>query len=149
VRSCGGLDTTLGRASWASGPTSRVAKIRGRRQEECEDIALPLADAGVMTPNVRAFWDAQPFDLQLEPGEGNCYLCFLKGARLRLHLMQRRPELVPWYLAQQEQTGWQWINPQGGRPSYGQLAESARAQVLLPMLDVEEEQAEVDCTCTD
>ena len=66
----------------------RVAKIRNRKstsESKWATMAMPLADAGVGVQDVTDFWAAQPFDLMLptingRTLEGNCDLCFLKGA---------------------------------------------------------------------
>lgn len=66
----------------------RVAKIRNRKstsESKWATMVMPLADAGVGVQDVTDFWDAQPFDLMLptingRTLEGNCDLCFLKGA---------------------------------------------------------------------
>ena len=57
--------------------------------------APPLAEASVTVRDVSAFWQAQPFDLELltvngRTLEGNCDLCFLKprGQRLALQIVQ-------------------------------------------------------------
>ena len=48
-------------------------------------MCMPLAEASVTVRDVSAFWQAQPFDLELltvngRTLEGNCDLCFLKPA---------------------------------------------------------------------
>lgn len=66
----------------------RVAKIRHRKttsESKHATMVMPLADAGVGVQDVTDFWKAQPFDLMLptingRTLEGNCDLCFLKGA---------------------------------------------------------------------
>ncbi|WP_110951299.1 phosphoadenosine phosphosulfate reductase domain-containing protein [Pseudomonas bohemica] len=66
----------------------RVAKIRQRKttsESKHATMVMPLADAGVGVQDVTEFWAAQPFDLMLptingRTLEGNCDLCFLKGA---------------------------------------------------------------------
>ena len=66
----------------------RVVKIRNRKstsESKWAAMAMPLADAGVGVQDVTDFWDAQHFDLLLptingRTLEGNCDLCFLKGA---------------------------------------------------------------------
>ncbi|SEU10246.1 Phosphoadenosine phosphosulfate reductase family protein [Pseudomonas graminis] len=67
----------------------RVAKIRHRKttsESKHATMVMPLADAGVGVRDVTDFWKAQPFDLMLptingRTLEGNCDLCFLKGAK--------------------------------------------------------------------
>src|SRR3546814_5452309 len=78
----------------------RVSKIRARgrsTESSHETMCMPLADAGVTVRDVSAFWQAQPFDLDLltvngRTLEGNCDLCFLKPRGQRLALIKARPE---------------------------------------------------------
>jgi 3'-phosphoadenosine 5'-phosphosulfate sulfotransferase (PAPS reductase)/FAD synthetase len=78
----------------------RVVRLR-EREDKFSDVALPLADAGVTLADVTAFWQAQAFDLQLQPGEGNCDLCFLKGFGLRQQIARDHPELAVWWIEQE------------------------------------------------
>ena len=67
----------------------RVVKIRHRKstsESKWATMVMPLADAGVGVQDVTDFWASQPFDLMLptingRTLEGNCDLCFLKGAK--------------------------------------------------------------------
>lgn len=67
----------------------RVVKIRHRKstsESKWATMVMPLADAGVGVQDVTDFWAGQPFDLVLptingRTLEGNCDLCFLKGAK--------------------------------------------------------------------
>lgn len=67
----------------------RVAKIRTRKstsESKWASMVMPLADAGIGVQDVTDFWANQPFDLMLttingRTLEGNCDLCFLKGAK--------------------------------------------------------------------
>lgn len=67
----------------------RVVKIRHRKstsESKWATMVMPLADAGVGVQDVSDFWAGQPFDLMLptingRTLEGNCDLCFLKGAK--------------------------------------------------------------------
>ncbi|WP_260851584.1 hypothetical protein [Denitromonas ohlonensis] len=64
---------------------------------------MPLAEAGVTVRDVAAFWQAQPFDLELltvngRTLEGNCDLCFLKPRGQRLTLINARPEAAVWWI---------------------------------------------------
>lgn len=122
----------------------RVAKIRGRKPMSFEDVYLPLADAGVTESDVLKFWAAQPFDLQLEPWEGNCDLCFLKAQNKRVRIMQDRPDLAQWWIDREAETGRTFRA--APRPSYSQLLQRAS----LPMLfDPDEEEDLADCVCGD
>lgn len=67
----------------------RVVKIRHRKstsESKWATMVMPLADAGVGVQDVTDFWAGQLFDLMLptingRTLEGNCDLCFLKGAK--------------------------------------------------------------------
>ena len=61
-------------------------------------VATPLANAGVMLADVRAFWKAQPFDLRLAgPWEGNCDGCFLKSRAAIMRMQRDHPERMKWW----------------------------------------------------
>ncbi len=48
---------------------------RGQKHKDAPRVFMPLYRAGVTKQDVNAFWAKQPFDLQLQPHEGNCTLC--------------------------------------------------------------------------
>ncbi|EPO4283157.1 Nin-like protein [Pseudomonas aeruginosa] len=117
----------------------RVSKIRARghsTESLHETMRMPLADAGLTVRDVAAFWEGQPFDLELltvngRTLEGNCDLCFLKPQRQRLALIKARPEAANWWIRMES------LNlaskPSGARfradgPSYAQLARFAESQ---------------------
>jgi hypothetical protein len=73
----------------------RVAKI-------ADHSRLPLARAGVTIADIAAFWDAQPFRLELPTPNGktlagNCDLCFLKGTNQVRTLIAEKPERAIWW----------------------------------------------------
>lgn len=79
----------------------------------------PLDLAGIVTPDVREFWDAQPFKLGLLPRQGNCTACFLKDeGDLSRVLAEPETDAAWWFAMQRKYPGF------GGRakPSYEQLA---------------------------
>lgn len=88
----------------------------------------PLADAGVTNRDVRAFWAAQDFDLQLLPFEGNCDACFLKARPKLWEIERTRPGTLDWW-AEAEALG---ANPAGQRfrseYSYAELIRDVRRQ---------------------
>ena len=77
----------------------RVTKIRARgtsTETRKESMRMPLADAQVGWRDVDAFWDAQPFRLNLpringRTLAGNCVLCFLKPRKQIQSLMLNDP----------------------------------------------------------
>lgn len=82
----------------------RVARMRAQVGNRWTN-SMPLAVANVSETDVLAFWKAQPFDLRLRSYEGNCDLCFLKGAGKRRRIMREQPELAAWWIHQEERTG--------------------------------------------
>ncbi len=118
----------------------RVGKMRESAEKRSErwDIALPLADAGVTLADVNHFWGLQPFDLQLQPHEGNCDLCFLKGLGKRRQIIRDRPDLAAWWIEQEQRTGGTFRND---TPSYAAIAAQ---QDLFADTD-----ALIECYCTD
>jgi hypothetical protein len=76
----------------------RIFKMLERNERDRRRCVAPLTKAKITEPHVLAHWRAQPFDLGLEPGEGNCDLCFLKGRGLRKELIRRRPTSAEWWV---------------------------------------------------
>lgn len=75
----------------------RVMKMYERNDRDGRRCVAPLSKAKITRLDVMAFWSAQPFDLDLRPGEGNCDLCFLKGRGLRKALIRERPGSDAWW----------------------------------------------------
>lgn len=116
----------------------RLLKMYERNDILKRQCIAPLDKAKVTLREVSDFWRGQPFDLNLEPGEGNCDLCFLKGRGIRKELIRRRPE------------GWRWWSEQelsvkgffDKRDSYAQLAAEVSQQPnIFPL----EEEHDVEC----
>lgn len=102
---------------------------------------MPLDKARVTKRDVMAFWDAQPFDLQLRPHEGNCDLCFLKSEGKLRAIIRDNPGVEDWWIAQ-EAGGNRF---ERGR-SFAEIARSTHAQPLLPLGD-DEHDAECGLWC--
>lgn len=62
---------------------------------------FPLIERGISEADVMEFWRGQPFDLHLQPHEGNCDLCFLKAKHKRLKLMRDNPSMADWWIEQE------------------------------------------------
>lgn len=136
----------------------RVSKIRARgtsTETKDETMCMPLADAGVSVQDVGAFWNAQPFNLELltvngRTLEGNCDLCFLKPPAQRLALIAAKPERATWWIRMESLALALADKPQGARfckdgSSYAQLAQFAADQ--RDMFDPNEEA--IACFCGD
>jgi 3'-phosphoadenosine 5'-phosphosulfate sulfotransferase (PAPS reductase)/FAD synthetase len=118
----------------------RVAKMREAAEKRSErwDIALPLAEAGITLADVDAFWKRQTFDLNLQPHEGNCDLCFLKSLGKRRQIMRDRPDLGTWWIEQEQRIGGTFRND---NPNYAMIA-------AQPDLFTDTD-ALIECYCTD
>ena len=127
-----------------------------RRAAKIPDKArIPLWAAGVSVGDVGAFWDAQPFQLELPSHNGrttagNCSLCFLKPAAQIASLIAEKPARATWWIKAESLALALASKPSGAvfrsdRPSYASMAAFAREQV--DMFDRDEEGAA--CFCGD
>lgn len=75
----------------------RAKRLRERDRNVARSIATPLIDAGVRKADVLGFWKAQPFDLQLPRGYGNCDHCPFVGTKNRIARARFDPAgVLPW-----------------------------------------------------
>lgn len=88
---------------------------------------MPLDKAGVKKPDVLAFWKQQPFDLGLLDYQGNCDLCFKKGAGKLRWLIREEPQRAAWWIEQERKTEGAFSL----RHSYAQLAKEVSDQGFL------------------
>ena len=119
--------------------------LRIREQKEQENIA-PMYEAGHTLNDVLLFWSLSDFDLELRSNNGvtdlgNCDLCFLKGPRKKLSIIQQKPHLAEWWI-KQEENGKLF---RADQPSYSEMLEYSKAQgELFPEIP------DVQCIgCTD
>jgi len=95
---------------------------------------MPLHSAGVTRDDVMEFWAEQDFDLGLQPYEGNCDLCFMKGSRILQRIIRDDPSRAQWWI-EQESGGNRF---ERGR-SYEVMASDVERQPLLRLLDPDQE----------
>lgn len=124
----------------------RVARARASGENADRVMRFPMHDAGVTQADVLAFWDAQPFNLRLEPHESNCDLCFLKGNAIRLSILRAKPERADWWIAQEELRGHRFTK--AGRKTYAELKAKAAATPALPE-PAGEDDVSLPCGCHD
>lgn len=137
----------------------RIAKIRSRgstSESKHATMVMPLADAGVGVQQVTGFWDAQSFDLMLptvngKTLEGNCDLCFLKGANQVYSIIASDRRKAEWW-ARMERTAVQSATATAtgalfrfDRPSYQQMMDYSELQLDL-FVDADEG---IECYCGD
>lgn len=71
--------------------------------------AMPLSKAKVTKANVRAFWSARNFDLQLRDYEGNCDLCMLKARGKLCTIIRENAGIADWWMEQERKTGGRFV----------------------------------------
>lgn len=121
----------------------RVSRMRASEGKERWDVAMPLADAGVTNRDVVAFWQAQPFDLRLQPWEGNCDLCFLKSTSKRERIIEDHPQLAGWWIEQEARAG---LPFRRDAPGYAAIAANVRDQLrMFP----DTADGVIDCMCNE
>jgi hypothetical protein len=113
---------------------SRLAKMRARQDVE---FVMPLAEAGVTSAEVVAFWKIMPFDLELptidgETVGGNCDLCYLKGMQKIIGLIREKPESADWWIEQETRSGKMF---RIDRPNYAALKVIAQRPGLFDLPD--------------
>lgn len=119
------------------------AEKRGRK------CAWPLSRARVTKAAVMAFWREQPFDLGLEPWEGNCDLCFLKGRGIKKRIIRDDSVRASWWSDNESKhKGKQergWFDKRDSIA--GLLAEVARQPTLFDPVDDLEHDVECGLHC--
>lgn len=103
----------------------RIPKMRARGMQ------LPLVDEQVVKQNVRDFWKAQPFDLELPERDGltnlgNCDLCFLKDFDVLMSNVKEKPSRAVWWAKQEKLRGATFHK---SRPTYQQMQDFAAQQL--------------------
>ena len=104
----------------------RVAKMRLNK-----DVKLtPLATNGITEAIVWDFWNKHSFDLELPKfsGASNCDLCFLKGAKILIGLVQQKPERAIWWANMEKQIGGRFSKD---KPTYKQMLQFTKDQTSL------------------
>jgi 3'-phosphoadenosine 5'-phosphosulfate sulfotransferase (PAPS reductase)/FAD synthetase len=114
----------------------RLLKMYERNDTSARRCIAPLDKAKITVADIAAFWRKQPFDVALNPGEGNCDLCFLKGRGLRKELIRRRPNSWRWWSEQELSVGGFFDR----RAMYASLASESRHDLFS--LD---EEHDVEC----
>lgn len=120
----------------------RVVKIRHRKstsESKHATMIMPLADARVGVKDVTDFWQAQPFDLMLptlngRSLEGNCDLCFLKGAKQVYSIIASDRSKADWWARMESSvvSGGKFTGDgarfRSDRPSYQQMLDYSDTQ---------------------
>jgi hypothetical protein len=132
----------------------RAVKIHGKIDaKNGVENYCPLWLDKVTKEQVGQFWQEQDFDLQLANHNGttefgNCDLCFLKGKKIKVNLLQQRPDLADWWIQQEVIASDLSKSDQAlfsSRHSYQDLLDIA----LDKNAQVEDDYASLPCICSD
>ena len=137
----------------------RVVKIRHRKstsESKWATMVMPLADAGVGVQDVTDFWSGQPFDLMLptingRTLEGNCDLCFLKGAKQVYSIIASDRPKAEWWARMESSVVSGGKSTGNGdrfrsdRPSYQQMLNYSDTQFDM----FAEHDESIECFCGD
>lgn len=115
----------------------RYAKTNSVAKFEVFDVEHPLVRWKITKPQVLAYWQKMPFDLQLKEHEGNCDVCFLKGKKKHQTIARETPQKFDWWIAQEQKVSGNFIK----RYSYSQLRDWVQKQPEFNFSD------EVQCFC--
>jgi len=141
------------------GETMSIVGIRADEPRRAAKIAdksrIPLWAAGITIQDVEAFWNAQPFNLELTSVngrtlDGNCDYCFNKPPAQRLALARTGLYPIGWWVRMEDGSVITKATGKGARftkdgPSYAEIERFAREQ--REMFDYDEEA--VPCFCGD
>lgn len=123
---------------------TRVVRQRKPSRERWT-VAMPLAETGITKADVLAFWDRQPFDLELAgPWEGNCDGCFLKSRASIMRIFRDHPERMDWWARMESiPRGTAGVNRtfRADRESYAALADLVLRTPRLPFDETMHEMA--------
>ena len=140
------------RDTWGCGPSGYECRL-GLRADEVERVAsafktksheagrpvFPLDTAGIEKADVKAFWDKQPFRLQLRAHEGNCGGCYMKRPHALVDLIRRQFFDLEWWKGWEAKTGQKFRTTR----NYRGIETMARTQLeLIPPDDFDNA---VDC----
>lgn len=133
-----------------------------RRAAKIEDkTRIPLFMAGVTKQTVIDFWKNQLFDLKLPNIDGitalgNCDLCFLKGKRQVMSLIEEKPDRAIWWAKMEKIV--QNLHPnydstgavfRFDRNSYAEMAANAIRETNLPLAIDGDDDETIVCFCGD
>tara|TARA_R110000764_G_scaffold57796_1_gene125778 strand:- start:7 stop:795 length:789 start_codon:yes stop_codon:yes gene_type:complete len=120
----------------------RVSRIRGKD----DGSVLPLATSKVTKKDINDFWITNKFDLNLPSANtntlSNCDLCFLKGTKIKLSIVEHYPDLANWWVNQEKKVGAVFNKDS---PSYARMQVIASDQGQL--FDFDDES--ISCFCGD
>lgn len=124
---------------------TRVARSLGRNAlgKERWQTVCPLDAAKITNRDVRAFWAAQDFDLQILPFEGNCDGCFLKARPKLFEVERTAPGTLQWWADQETAKGSTFRSEYG----YAEVIDAVRRQPDMFAGGLFDDDPEMDVEC--
>jgi len=71
--------------------------------DKYESPRFPLITHGITKEDVNAWWEQQPFRLEIPNYLGNCDLCFLKAKWKRMAAVRNNPKVADWWIAKEKE----------------------------------------------
>lgn len=158
MRTLARLMKSLGHRHWQSmiglrydeGLRVLRALDRNATKKDPWEVIMPLSKARVTKRDVLDFWSRQPFDLQLQPHEGNCDMCFLKARSKLMRLIRDNPGMAAWWIERERGTpakthsGARFVTEYG----YADLERLVAASPELTGLFDDDEEYDAECGLT-
>lgn len=126
----------------------RILKGLEKADRFGRSVSYPLAKAKATKTDVMAFWRDQDFDLGLEPWEGNCDLCFMKGRAIKKRIIRDDPSRAAWWAGHESVergNGYGWFDRRDRIA--GLIDEVARSPDLFDEFDPDEYDVECGLIC--
>lgn len=110
-------------------------------QKEVFTQRFPLVEWNITKQDVDHFWRGMPFDLQLKAHEGNCDLCFLKGAGKKKRIIRDVPGSAAWWIEMENKIGSTFRSEY----SYKNLLDGVKNSPEFEFRD--DYECDIDCSC--
>lgn len=118
----------------------RVVELPIKPRNRFRRFNFPLAAAEIRKSDVEIWWNAQPFNLALTKGTGNCDHCPFLGDKARIARARLYPETLPWWREREKD-----FNFSFGYMSFADIDKHIISSPMLPMSEIESDAADSEC----
>lgn len=118
----------------------RVVELPAKPRNADRRLRFPLATAQVRKADVLRWWEAQPFDLMIPRGSGNCDHCPFVSDKSRIARARMNPEGLDWWEAHERGRKFSF-----GYMSVAELRQHITSSPVLPMDEIEADAADSEC----
>lgn len=119
----------------------RVYELPRKPRNVDRKLAFPLATAGIRKEDVMRHWAAQPFDLALDRGSGNCDHCPFLQFKTRVTRARLDPQGCEWWADHEKGRRFSF-----GYQSFDEVMRAAASSPLLPLDGTDEDAADSECS---